>query len=895
MRERSTATRPGSPAVRVADATGELLGPHPSGASQSADARLAPAFAALSSDDISVVSVDVFDTLLWRTVPEPHDAFPLIGVRLADHGVLVEDVWPGVFAQLRVEAEKRARAAQRARGGGPEVTLAAIYEELPERVFAGAGRAAAIEHELEVERGLLLCDLDVLALIRAARERGKRVVAVSDTYFDETQLRHLLERPPLRSDEVDAVYASSAHQAGKGSGLWTLVLEQLGCRPDQVLHVGDNHHADVLAADALGVRTVYFERRPAALARALPREAAHAGNAGVHPIEGDHGLSALRAKTLHRAEREALASELRPYWEYGAAALGPVFAGFAEWSHERARAAGVSKLFCLMREGELLSGLINTAAPAAQRPVAAEPIWLSRHVCARACVLEATREELHALFVRRNLPTLREFCATLGLEPTDLPTLSARAEARLDDAGLGDAVIDEIVYDAELRRRVVAASRELRRRVVRYVQERLPPGERRMMLVDLGWGATVQGLLQKLLRADAIDCDVAGLYLLTRDAAADRMLDGLEVHGFLGSAGLPHAAVEAIMRSPEILEQVCMPEHGSQIDLTASLQPVLADVGGIARQAPQRGAVQQGIAAFQREWVRYRTAREGALPPLHPTARDQLRGILFRAVAAPTPDEAAIFAGWLHDENFGSEGVESVVAGPAAKAVRHVDPHTLVDIPMTELYWPYGLAALHDEPLAASVEAASSGLVPWEAFASELETGEFEVYPDIGWGFSDEGKWAITPRRNRLGLTYVRAVVAGDFVKRVRLDPADRPCVLRIDWIRLRCRVHDVSEPVTIDFEHPADFSRVAIRGAREIGPKLLLVEGDDPQLVIDVEAAAGRPVYRVVVEVAYAALPIAHTQARERRARLKGWLRRLAKDSPAGAPVRLARRVARR
>ena len=893
MRERTTATRPGSTSAPVADVTGELLDSEPPGVGEPTDARLAPAFAALAHEDIAVVSVDVFDTLLWRKVSEPADAFPLVGSRLADHGMLADDVWPEVFAQLRVEAEKRARAAERAGAGGPEVTLAAIYGQLPERVFAGAGRAAAIEQELEVERALLLCDLDVLALIRGARERAKRVVAVSDTYFDEAQLRRLLECPPLRAEEVDAVFASSAHRAGKASGLWTLVLAKLGCRPDQLLHVGDNHHADVVAAGALGIRTVYFERRPAALARALPREAALTRE-GPHPLHGDHGLSALRAKTLHRAEREALASELRPYWEYGAAALGPVFAGFAEWAHERARAAGVSKLFCLMREGELLSGLINAAAPAAERAVAAEPIWLSRQVCARAAILEGTREELHGLFVRRNLPTLREFCATLGLDPGELPTLSARADARLDDAGLGDAVIDEIAYDAQLRARVVAGSRELRRRVVRYVQERLPAGERRMVLADLGWGATVQGLLQKVLRADGVDCEVAGLYLLTREQAAERMLDGLEVHGFLGSAGRPEAAIEAIMRSPEVLEQVCMPEHGSQVDLSPSLDPVLAPVGEIARQAPQRAAVQQGIAAFGREWVRYRTAREGALAPLHVTARDQLRAILFRAVVAPTPDEAAMFAGWVHDENFGSEAVESVVAGPAAKAVRHSDPRTLVKIPMTDLYWPYGLAALHDEPLAASVAAATSGLVPWEAFASELETGEFEVYPDIGWGFSDAGGWTVTPRRNRLGLSYVRAVVAGDFVKRVRLDPAKRPCVLRLDWIRLRCRIHDEPEPVTIDLERPEDFSRLTMRGLRAIGPKLLLAEGEDPQLIIDVEAAVGRPVYRVVVECAYAALPIARTQARERHAWVKGWLRHLAKETSLGAPVRVARRLLR-
>src|SRR5206468_2549884 len=142
--------------------------------------------------------------------------------------------------------------------------------------------------------------------------------------------------------------------------------------------------------------------------------------------------------------------------------------------------------------------------------------------------------------------------------------LAHRADASMFDAGLGDAVIDEIVFDAGLRARIVASSRELRQRIVRYVQRMLPPGEQRLMLVDLGWGATTQRLVDRILFAAGVQCDVSGLYLVTRDATVDHLLEGMEVHGFLGNAGLPEPAVRTIMRSPEVLEQVCMPNVGSQ-------------------------------------------------------------------------------------------------------------------------------------------------------------------------------------------------------------------------------------------------------------------------------------------------------------------------------------------
>ena len=313
------------------------------------------------------------------------------------------------------------------------------------------------------------------------------------------------------------------------------------------------------------------------------------------------------------------------------------------------------------------------------------------------------------------------------------------SSARLGEPHLARTLVDGIVQDAELRGRIVASSAALRARLTRYIEGLRPPGEDRLVLVDLGWGATIQTLVDRLLAESGSDLTTTGLYLMTTDRAAARMLDGTDAHGFLAAGGHPRRSIEAFMRSPELIEQVCMPDHGSQVDLDEQLEPVLEEAQPLPLQAAEREAAQKGIACFQREWLRYRTTVPGDLVPLHEYGQDRLRAILVRAFTAPTPDEAALFAGWLHDENFGSLALEPLVSPPSIRAVRYLQPETLQESSMEDIYWPFGLAALHDQQLSRSAEAMNAGLVSGDAFSSTLESGDIEIYCDRGWGFRHQG------------------------------------------------------------------------------------------------------------------------------------------------------------
>src|SRR4051812_49544999 len=102
------------------------------------------------------------------------------------------------------------------------------------------------------------------------------------------------------------------------------------------------------------------------------------------------------------------------------------------------------------------------------------------------------------------------------------------------------------------------------------------------------------------------------------------------------------------------------------------------------------------------------------------------------------------------------------MGGPHQRRVlRHVDPETLLKTPMSELYWPFGLAALEDEHLAESLDAIVAGRVPAGAFYSKLETRDVGFYFDSGFGFAPD--WLVRGggRGNPHGPFHPRARLEG--------------------------------------------------------------------------------------------------------------------------------------
>jgi len=825
------------------------------------DVRLREVWSLLESGGAEALTLDVFDTLLWRTVPEPKHAFLLLGQRLADAGALPDAVTPGQFARLRVQAEHQARLRSQKIRGTAEARLDEIWTMLLPALPGIESVSDLINAEVELEREVCRADVAVAELAERTLDKlGRPVYLLSDTYFSPDQLRRILRRPELAGIPFTGVYCSSDAGVSKSDGLFTHMLAASGLPPSRVVHLGDHPVADVEGAREHGMVGVHYKKYSSNLKEILKLEGLLAAPSDESPIDrvaGDYGSTGLRARVLHRADAAAVPAGLRRYWETGAVVFGPAFAGFGDWVAERAVAHGADAIHCLMREGEFLSRVIE--APAEDAGLKVSTLWASRQVCALANVFDGTPEELRGFLVRRHAPSVGGLLAQLGVGLEEVAGLSALANKRLDVPGLLDDTLDALCGDDRVRGEIVMTATRLRERFLRYLDREFGDAGR-VVLVDLGWGGTIQRLLTRLLRASGRSYELVGLYLATNVSALDHRLAGLTLEGYVASGGEPAGLFGQVMRSPEVLEQICMPDIGSLTGFEADLTPVLGENSVSRTQVAQRAAVQDGVLAYQSEWLRYRRG-ETAMPSLSEAgARTAALRSLARFVARPTTEEAFTFGSWAHDDNFGSDSSEGLLPDHLLRRMAYLTPADLEKIPMQELYWPAGVAAASNRSLAVVSGLAAAAGIAAEEVSPEAAAGPIEVYADLGADFVNGPKETALTRSGRDGLSLARLRIDAVGARRLRIDPAGRRGLLRLDWLTLAFHVNNAPDPYTITITSIPDTPELQVVGARVLQPNLIEILGDDPQLIFVVDGGrhpALGATYAVDVEIAFGWLGI--------------------------------------
>jgi hypothetical protein len=471
-------------------------------------------------------------------------------------------------------------------------------------------------------------------------------------------------------------------------------------------------------------------------------------------------------------------------------------------------------------------------------------------------IADASRDELKEFLHRRHPPRVEEFMASLGLSIDAVDGLVELRNKRMDHAEIRNTVLAIIADTPGVKAKIIAISAERRRLLVDHLLRSVRPGGREIF-VDLGWGATIQSHMQRALEMEGVQIEGIGLYLVTTGSAVERIVRGVHAEGFLASAGQPDVVGRWITRSPEALEQICMSDEGSLVGISDTGETVHAQAESDGPQRLQRHAVQDGARSFQQIWRRYQPFLPEHLRALHAAPRDYLRAIVLRFVIEPMQSEAWMFSGWLHDENFGSDRSEGMVAGELAAMAAHMTPTQFLDLPMARVYWPFALAAMHNPPLSLAAASVAADIAPAGAFASEVAM-PWRVEVDGGAGFIAAAK--IKVHSNVNGLSFARAEFL-QTTRVMRIFFGDAPGVVRLDALRA---VFHLTDGTTLE-EHlstPDDFVRLeAVRGLRLAAN---VVFGVNSSPVVSLAVPNDRPpAFRVEIEVAFASLGTPPVRAR--------------------------------
>lgn len=230
-------------------------------------------FEAISlSPEVKVVSVDIFDTILFRTTMPEYVKFWKIareqsrlitglkgGEKITPRALLLARTYSARIRYRTRPMIKNAREATYAE------ILGLVYRWLQmslvefnhnEATFV----AKAKKLEIDIETDDLHLNEQLAGILKLMRKRGKKIIGISDIYFSSQFIGALISRTGGEG-LLDNIYASSEFGYGKASGaLFDQILALEKIKPQEMAHIGDNYHSDFVVPSERGIQAVYQPR-----------------------------------------------------------------------------------------------------------------------------------------------------------------------------------------------------------------------------------------------------------------------------------------------------------------------------------------------------------------------------------------------------------------------------------------------------------------------------------------------------------------------------------------------------------------------------------------------------------------------------------------------------------
>lgn len=307
-------------------------------------------------ESATVVSFDIFDTLIVRNLLNPHELFKYI----EDEVFELINRSDFDFHTTRRIAEKQARE----KSTFEEVNLREIYQEFSSIVNGISDEILDKIMQIEISAEIKFCKQRIFLkkAFDTAKKLNKKIVIVSDMYLSEETINRILKNNNIVG--FDKLYLSSEYRATKHTGnLFLKMLEDMNCPPKNVLHIGDNEHSDIKIANSLGIAT-YFCQKPSDqifLIKENQKIWGRERKRRVFPSKNhlltQSALISTYAHKFYSTPNRNLANE-SPYsgslYKLGYEAVGSIFLGFADFVLKKAIKDKVDIVYFVARDGYLV-------------------------------------------------------------------------------------------------------------------------------------------------------------------------------------------------------------------------------------------------------------------------------------------------------------------------------------------------------------------------------------------------------------------------------------------------------------------------------------------------------------------------------------------------------------
>lgn len=332
--------------------------------------KLNEIFEELKSEEVKVVSFDIFDTLLVRPCLIPTDVFYLVERKIGRNIG---------FAELRKKAEAYARKIK------PyyydDITIDEIYKVLSEIAGLSKDEAEEIKRiEIETEKAILYPRETIKHMYSELLEMGKTVIITSDMYLPRSILQEILSENGFGGYE--RLYVSCEERLAKGSGrLFEKIISDYSekdIEAKNIVHLGDNYRADVEIPAKMGMKSYHLPKPSGILNSKKYMKSLYRFSDG----KDDSFLVGVLANYLFDDPYRPYNSDTISAGDYknlGAVLYGPILMSYTIWLLKEVEIKKIDKLLLAYRDGFIFENIFNIIKTYFKIPEY-EDLYLSRSV-----------------------------------------------------------------------------------------------------------------------------------------------------------------------------------------------------------------------------------------------------------------------------------------------------------------------------------------------------------------------------------------------------------------------------------------------------------------------------------------------------------------------------------
>lgn len=614
----------------------------------------------VTDKNIQVVSFDIFDTLVQRTLERPVDVFTLMEpfIYRMTAGKIQN------FGKTRYLAEKMARTKKTdANPESNEVLLSEIYD-----IFVSSGDMSqeqaelAMNEEMRMERKVLIRKEDGISLLKAAKAAGKRVLLISDMYLPKSFLSSVLDG--LGISGYDAFYISCEHDVRKHDGrLFDVVAQSEGIVADSSwLHIGDNKVSDIDMAKSRGISALQLVRGPENLMRSKKYADMYLKSRGERTIWDSIQLG-LISKEFHADTAGKIYLDTHfsgsPY-QLGYAGMGPLLTGFALWLANKSLKDGISDLYFLARDGDVMKRVFDVIAPSVCPGIKTHYIYSSRRAAQVAGIdsAEAIMRMCGTQFHGADLGTFLYEKFGLSASSVNGDVLQRHGFSLTDRIVKQDLMGPVLRLCLDLREAIFEQSKFERDNYLAYLRSHGVDDASRIGLVDIGYAGSMQQSLSQMLGRT----DIHGYYFMSFAKATSVQAFGNPVDAYFGNFVDKFSSKHPIASLGLCFEMLFTNCDGSlvrfDVDSTSGRVKPVFDNGAIElKRRTLLPVVQSGAVAYASDMARYFSEFFEAIA-FDP--QSTLR-VFVDFLEHPGGRDAEMLEGWKFEDSFSGVGVRYAI------------------------------------------------------------------------------------------------------------------------------------------------------------------------------------------------------------------------------------------